>query len=87
MAGTIVDEPCPTDARLAVNSPSLVIWGVLLGEGQNGSWILWETPVWCTATAVALRVAARQRGACFEASHQRQNELTKQHTKQTAADH
>eukprot|EP00959_Pyramimonas_sp_CCMP1952_P282253 5899458-Pyramimonas_sp.AAC.2 len=31
--------------------------------------------------------AARQRGACFEASYQRQNELTKQHTKQTAAEH
>eukprot|EP00965_Chrysotila_dentata_P255102 6212101-Pleurochrysis_carterae.AAC.2 len=30
--------------------------------------------------------AARQRGACFEASYQRQNGLTKQHTKQTAAD-
>eukprot|EP00965_Chrysotila_dentata_P027335 908148-Pleurochrysis_carterae.AAC.1 len=26
---------------------------------------------------------ARQSGACFEALHQRQNELTKQHTKQT----
>eukprot|EP00965_Chrysotila_dentata_P259844 6213702-Pleurochrysis_carterae.AAC.2 len=48
---------------------------------------VWETPVRCTATAVALRVAARQRGACyFEASYQRQNELTIQHTKQTAAD-
>eukprot|EP00965_Chrysotila_dentata_P013711 454003-Pleurochrysis_carterae.AAC.2 len=46
---------------------------------------LWETLVRCTATAVALRVAARQRCACFEASYQRQNELTKQHTKQTAA--
>eukprot|EP00965_Chrysotila_dentata_P090377 2982133-Pleurochrysis_carterae.AAC.1 len=31
--------------------------------------------------------AARQRGACFEASYQGQNELTKQHTKQTVADH
>eukprot|EP00965_Chrysotila_dentata_P052641 1746868-Pleurochrysis_carterae.AAC.1 len=31
--------------------------------------------------------AARQHGACFEASYQRQNELTKQHTKQTAADY
>ena len=31
--------------------------------------------------------AARQRVACFEASYQRQNELTKQDTKQTAADH
>eukprot|EP00965_Chrysotila_dentata_P187364 6172082-Pleurochrysis_carterae.AAC.2 len=29
-----------------------------------------ETPVRCTATAVALRVAARLRGACFEASYQ-----------------
>eukprot|EP00965_Chrysotila_dentata_P134187 4437462-Pleurochrysis_carterae.AAC.1 len=48
---------------------------------------VWETPVRCTATAVALRAAARQRGACFEASYQRQNKLTKQHTKQTAADH
>eukprot|EP00965_Chrysotila_dentata_P063440 2102887-Pleurochrysis_carterae.AAC.1 len=48
---------------------------------------VWETPVRCTATAVALRVAARQRVACFEASYQRQNGLTKQHTKQTAADH
>eukprot|EP00965_Chrysotila_dentata_P132523 4382333-Pleurochrysis_carterae.AAC.1 len=48
---------------------------------------MWETPVRCTATAVALRVAARQRGACFEASYQRQNEMAKQHsTKQTAAD-
>eukprot|EP00965_Chrysotila_dentata_P048494 1608679-Pleurochrysis_carterae.AAC.2 len=47
---------------------------------------VWETPVRCTATAVALRVAARQRGTCFEASYQRQNKLTKQHTKQTAAD-
>eukprot|EP00965_Chrysotila_dentata_P085218 2811495-Pleurochrysis_carterae.AAC.1 len=28
---------------------------------------VWETPVRCTATAVTLRVAARQRGACFEA--------------------
>eukprot|EP00965_Chrysotila_dentata_P143987 4756042-Pleurochrysis_carterae.AAC.1 len=46
---------------------------------------LWETSVRCSATAVALRVAARQRGACSEASYQRQN-LTKQHTKQTAAD-
>eukprot|EP00965_Chrysotila_dentata_P183403 6056435-Pleurochrysis_carterae.AAC.1 len=25
--------------------------------------------------------AARERGACFEASHQRRNELTKQHSK------
>eukprot|EP00965_Chrysotila_dentata_P219997 6191494-Pleurochrysis_carterae.AAC.1 len=47
---------------------------------------VWETPVRCTATAVTLRVAARQRGACFAASYQRQNELTKQHTKQIAAD-
>eukprot|EP00965_Chrysotila_dentata_P066364 2197120-Pleurochrysis_carterae.AAC.1 len=31
--------------------------------------------------------AARQRGARFEASYLRQNELTKQPTKQTAADH
>eukprot|EP00965_Chrysotila_dentata_P108515 3583961-Pleurochrysis_carterae.AAC.1 len=29
--------------------------------------VFWETQVRCTATAVALRVAARQRGACFEA--------------------
>eukprot|EP00965_Chrysotila_dentata_P187958 6172448-Pleurochrysis_carterae.AAC.1 len=29
--------------------------------------LLWETPVRCTATVVALRVAACQRGACFEA--------------------
>eukprot|EP00965_Chrysotila_dentata_P157948 5218543-Pleurochrysis_carterae.AAC.1 len=28
---------------------------------------VWETPVRCIATAVALRVAACQRGACFEA--------------------
>eukprot|EP00965_Chrysotila_dentata_P001880 62008-Pleurochrysis_carterae.AAC.3 len=48
---------------------------------------VWETSsVRCIATAVALRVAARQRGAWFEASYQRQNELTKQYTKQTAAD-
>eukprot|EP00965_Chrysotila_dentata_P201333 6180511-Pleurochrysis_carterae.AAC.2 len=46
----------------------------------------WETPVRWSATAVTLRVAARQRGACFKASYQRQNELTKQHTEQTAAD-
>eukprot|EP00965_Chrysotila_dentata_P007261 235649-Pleurochrysis_carterae.AAC.1 len=31
--------------------------------------------------------AAFQRGACFEASYQKQNELTKRHTKETAADH
>eukprot|EP00965_Chrysotila_dentata_P090622 2991461-Pleurochrysis_carterae.AAC.1 len=31
--------------------------------------------------------AARQRGACFEAAYQRHNELTKRHTKQTAAEH
>eukprot|EP00965_Chrysotila_dentata_P173230 5718043-Pleurochrysis_carterae.AAC.2 len=49
-------------------------------------WLLWEAPVRCTATALALRVAARQRSACFEASYRRQNELTKQYTKQTAAD-
>eukprot|EP00965_Chrysotila_dentata_P222465 6192990-Pleurochrysis_carterae.AAC.1 len=37
---------------------------------------------------MALRVAARQRGgACFEALYQRQNELTKEHTKQTVADY
>eukprot|EP00965_Chrysotila_dentata_P260064 6213770-Pleurochrysis_carterae.AAC.1 len=47
---------------------------------------MWETPVWCTATAVALRVAARQHGACFEALYQRQNEVTKQNEKETAAD-
>eukprot|EP00965_Chrysotila_dentata_P094680 3131020-Pleurochrysis_carterae.AAC.1 len=29
--------------------------------------LVWETPVRCTATVVELRVAARQRGACFEA--------------------
>eukprot|EP00965_Chrysotila_dentata_P248156 6208186-Pleurochrysis_carterae.AAC.1 len=46
-----------------------------------------ETPVRCTATVVALRVAARSRGACFEASCDRQKELQKQHTKQTAADY
>eukprot|EP00965_Chrysotila_dentata_P216807 6189589-Pleurochrysis_carterae.AAC.1 len=39
----------------------------------------------CTAKAVALRLGARQRGACFKASYQRYNKLTKQHTKQTAA--
>eukprot|EP00965_Chrysotila_dentata_P255128 6212111-Pleurochrysis_carterae.AAC.1 len=50
------------------------------------SMVLWETTLRCTATVVALRVAARQRGACFEALYQRQNGLTKQHTKQTAAD-
>eukprot|EP00965_Chrysotila_dentata_P115837 3828933-Pleurochrysis_carterae.AAC.1 len=27
---------------------------------------VWGTPVRCTAKAAALRVAARQRGACFE---------------------
>eukprot|EP00965_Chrysotila_dentata_P263469 6214837-Pleurochrysis_carterae.AAC.2 len=54
---------------------------------RHRSYYVWETPVRCTATVVALvRVAARQSGACFEASYQRQNELTKQHTKQTAAD-
>eukprot|EP00965_Chrysotila_dentata_P133043 4399201-Pleurochrysis_carterae.AAC.2 len=42
---------------------------------------VWETLVRCTATAVALRVAARRHGACFEASYQRQNELMNQHTK------
>eukprot|EP00965_Chrysotila_dentata_P254191 6211793-Pleurochrysis_carterae.AAC.1 len=47
---------------------------------------LWETPVRCTATVVALRVVAHQRGACFKASCERQNKLTKQHTKQTVAD-
>eukprot|EP00965_Chrysotila_dentata_P103499 3416320-Pleurochrysis_carterae.AAC.3 len=31
--------------------------------------------------------ATHQRGACFEASYQRHNELTKQHTNTTAADH
>eukprot|EP00965_Chrysotila_dentata_P188401 6172712-Pleurochrysis_carterae.AAC.1 len=46
---------------------------------------VWEKPVRCTATAVALQVPARQRGACFEALYQRLNGLTKQHTKQTAA--
>eukprot|EP00965_Chrysotila_dentata_P057540 1908724-Pleurochrysis_carterae.AAC.1 len=30
---------------------------------------------------------SRCASACFEASYQRQNELTKQDTKQTAADH
>eukprot|EP00965_Chrysotila_dentata_P145217 4796515-Pleurochrysis_carterae.AAC.3 len=44
------------------------------------------TPVLCTAKVVALRVAAPQRGACFEASYQRQNELTEEHTKPTVAD-
>eukprot|EP00965_Chrysotila_dentata_P041968 1392278-Pleurochrysis_carterae.AAC.2 len=44
-----------------------------------------ETPVRCTATAVTLRVAARQRGACFKTSYQRRNELAKPHTKQAAA--
>eukprot|EP00965_Chrysotila_dentata_P254752 6211983-Pleurochrysis_carterae.AAC.1 len=46
----------------------------------------WETPVLCTATAVALRVAARQRGACLEASCKRQDGLTKLRTKQIVAD-
>eukprot|EP00965_Chrysotila_dentata_P247227 6207633-Pleurochrysis_carterae.AAC.2 len=32
-----------------------------------------ETPLRCTATVVALRVTARQRGACFKVSYQRQN--------------
>eukprot|EP00965_Chrysotila_dentata_P188883 6172997-Pleurochrysis_carterae.AAC.1 len=45
-----------------------------------------ETPVRCIATVLALRVAAYPRGACYDASNQRQNELTKQHTKQTVAD-
>eukprot|EP00965_Chrysotila_dentata_P240185 6203566-Pleurochrysis_carterae.AAC.4 len=46
-----------------------------------------ETPVRCTATVVALRVAVvRQRGACFKALYKRQNILTKQHTKQTVAE-
>eukprot|EP00965_Chrysotila_dentata_P139564 4614174-Pleurochrysis_carterae.AAC.1 len=47
---------------------------------------VWETPVRCNATVVALRVAASQRGACFESSYQRRNEITKQYTKRTAAD-
>eukprot|EP00965_Chrysotila_dentata_P115188 3807918-Pleurochrysis_carterae.AAC.2 len=55
-------------------------------QKSNHSLTLRETPVGCTAADVALRVAARQRCACFEASYQRQNELTKQSTKQTAAD-
>eukprot|EP00965_Chrysotila_dentata_P054376 1804064-Pleurochrysis_carterae.AAC.1 len=37
-------------------------------------------------TVVTLRVAARQRGACFEALYLRQNELSKYHTKQNDAD-
>eukprot|EP00965_Chrysotila_dentata_P040943 1357181-Pleurochrysis_carterae.AAC.1 len=37
----------------------------------NLSWKVWETPVRCTATAVALRVAGRWHGACFEALYQR----------------
>eukprot|EP00965_Chrysotila_dentata_P254961 6212048-Pleurochrysis_carterae.AAC.7 len=56
-------------------------------QHQICAWEVWKTPVGCTVTIVALRVAARQRGACFEASYQRQNELTKQHTKQIAAEH
>eukprot|EP00965_Chrysotila_dentata_P185891 6137042-Pleurochrysis_carterae.AAC.1 len=36
----------------------------------------WKTPVQRTATAVALRVAVRERGACFEVLYQRQNEWT-----------
>eukprot|EP00965_Chrysotila_dentata_P238320 6202422-Pleurochrysis_carterae.AAC.1 len=48
---------------------------------------VWDTPVRCTAMAVVLQVAARhQRSACSEASYWRQNELTKQHENQTAAD-
>eukprot|EP00965_Chrysotila_dentata_P086695 2861689-Pleurochrysis_carterae.AAC.1 len=53
---------------------------------RHRSYHVWDTPVRCTATAAALRVAARQRGACFEASYQGQNELPKKFTKQTAAD-
>eukprot|EP00965_Chrysotila_dentata_P256737 6212647-Pleurochrysis_carterae.AAC.2 len=62
------------------------VLNVELEADHHRRYHVWEIPVRCTATAVALRVAARQRGACLEASYQRQNELTKQHTKLTAAD-
>eukprot|EP00965_Chrysotila_dentata_P224099 6193980-Pleurochrysis_carterae.AAC.3 len=39
---------------------------------------VWETLVGYIATAVSLRVAARLRAVCYEASHQRQNEWAKQ---------
>eukprot|EP00965_Chrysotila_dentata_P263206 6214783-Pleurochrysis_carterae.AAC.7 len=41
---------------------------------------LWETPLRCVATVVALRVATRQRGVCFEASYQRQNDNLRKKT-------
>eukprot|EP00965_Chrysotila_dentata_P147324 4863554-Pleurochrysis_carterae.AAC.7 len=46
--------------------PSLSEWDRRSGYASNPVQ-LWETSVRCTATAVALRVAARQRGACFDA--------------------
>eukprot|EP00965_Chrysotila_dentata_P070163 2317275-Pleurochrysis_carterae.AAC.1 len=43
------------------------VLNVKVEADRHRKYHVWETPVRCSATAVALRVAARQRGACFEA--------------------
>eukprot|EP00965_Chrysotila_dentata_P180156 5948776-Pleurochrysis_carterae.AAC.1 len=64
----------PPSALTAVNASLWPTWGrvfervfciIIVSSGYHI--LVWETPVRCTATAVALRVATRQRGACFEA--------------------
>eukprot|EP00965_Chrysotila_dentata_P214599 6188281-Pleurochrysis_carterae.AAC.1 len=61
--------------RMEVRHKNLVGGKSQIKKGQE----LWVSPVRCPAT-VALRVAARQRGACFEAWYHIQDELTKQET-------
>eukprot|EP00965_Chrysotila_dentata_P189198 6173199-Pleurochrysis_carterae.AAC.1 len=50
----------------------ILVFAVLICSNELVARV-WEThSARCTATAMALRVAARQRGACFKPSYQRQ---------------
>eukprot|EP00965_Chrysotila_dentata_P115037 3803310-Pleurochrysis_carterae.AAC.1 len=50
--------------------PSPSAFNAEVEADRHRSYHAWEAPTRCIATAVALRVAGRQRGAYFEASYQ-----------------
>eukprot|EP00965_Chrysotila_dentata_P200882 6180237-Pleurochrysis_carterae.AAC.1 len=78
IASSIASYSCHLTVELQISAISM--------DWSLNECILVQRPIRCSATAVALRVAARQRGACLEASYQRQIKLTKRQNKQPSAD-
>eukprot|EP00965_Chrysotila_dentata_P212359 6186981-Pleurochrysis_carterae.AAC.1 len=74
--------PCGVGVLFTLATPHDAVGGVHAGvihspthrPPVSPAGAVWETPVRCTATAVALRVAARQRNACFDGASRLRSE-------------